>query len=129
MSSIKYRNRLALSSYINRVGDMGYPYSRYSHFGADCRRLLGQKKYRNCTRLGRSCDIYEVSPSVLKKIAKEGERLDSEIRKIKEIRYENNARLDRFERLRDSFKTREAEVVRRGLNNIEELERTEEEER
>ena len=62
-------------------------------------------------------------------MAKKGERLDSEIRKIKEIRRKNNVRLDRFERLRDSFKTRKAEVVRRGLNNIEELERIEEEER
>ena len=108
---------------------MGYPCFRYSHSGANCRRLLGQKKYRNCTRLGRSCDIYEVSPSILEKLAKEGERLDSEIRKIKEIRRKNNARLDRFERLRDSFKTRKVEVVRRGLNNIEELERIEEEKR
>ena len=129
MSSNKYRNRLALSSYINRVGDMGYPCSRYSRSGADCRRLLGQKKCGNCTRLGRPCNIYEVSPSVLDKLAKEGERLDSEIRKIKEIRRENNARLDRFERFCNSFKAREAEVVRRGFNNIKELERTEEEER
>ena len=62
-------------------------------------------------------------------MAKEGERLDSEIRKMKEIRHKNNIRLDRFERLRDSFKTRETEVVRRGLDNIEELEHIEEEER
>ena len=61
-------------------------------------------------------------------MAKEGERFDSEIRKIKEIRRKNNARLDRFERLRDSFKARKAEIVRRGLNNIEELERIEDEE-
>ena len=129
MSSNKYHNRLALSSYINRVGDIGYPCSRYSHSGADCRRLLGQKKYGNYTRLRRLYNIYEVSPSVLDKLAKEGERLDSEIRKIKEIRYKNNARLNRFERLRDSFKAREAEVIRRGFNNIEELERIEEEKR
>ena len=91
--------------------------------------MLGQKKYGNCTRLGRPYNIYEVSPFVLDKLAKEGERLDSEIRKIKEIRRKNNIRLDRFERLRNSFKAREAEVIRRGLNNIEELERIEDEER
>ena len=129
MSSNKYRNRLALSSYINRVGDIGYPCFRYSYSGADYRYLLSQKKYRNCTRLGRPYNIYKVSLFVLEKMAKEGERFNSEIRKIKEIRRKNDTRLDRFERLRDSFKAREAEVVRRGFNNIEELERTEEEER
>ena len=108
---------------------MGYPYSRYFYSNANCRRLLGQKKYGNYTRLGRPYNIYKISPSILEKMAKEGERLDSKIRKIKEIRRKNNARLDRFERLRDSFKTRKAEVVRRGLDNIEELERIEEEER
>ena len=129
MSSNKYRNRLALSSYINRVGDMGYPCSRYSYSGVNCRRLLGQKKYRNYTRGGRPYNIYEVSPSVLDKLAKEGERFDLKIRKIKEIRRKNDIRLDRFERLRNSFKARKAKVVRRGLNNIKELERIEDEER
>ena len=79
--------------------------------------------------MGRPYNIYEVFPSVLDKLAKEGERLNSEIRKIKEIRRKNNVRLDRFERLRNSFKARKAEVVRRGLNNIEELERLEDKER
>ena len=129
MSSNKYRNRLALSSYINRVGDISYPYSRYSYSSVNYRRLLGQKKYGNYTRLRRPYNVYEVSPSVLDKLAKEGERLDSEIRKIKEIRRINDIRLDRFERLRNSFKARKAKVIRRGLDNIEELERIEDEER
>ena len=129
MNSNKYRNRLALSSYINRVGDMGYPCSRYSYSSANCRRLLGQKKYRNCTRLGRLYNIYKVSLFILDKLAKEGEHLDLEIRKIKEIRRKNNIRLDRFERLRNSFKARKVKVIRRGFNNIEELERIEDEER
>ena len=129
MSSNKYRNRLALSSYINRVGDISYPYFRYSYSGADYRRLLSQKKYRNCTRLRRPYNVYKVSPSIFNKMAKEGEHLDLEIRKIKEIRRKNNIRLDRFERLRDSFKAYKAEVIRRGLNNIEELKRIEDEER
>ena len=73
--------------------------------------------------------MYEASPSVLDKLAKERERLNSEIRKIKEIRRKNNIQLDRFERLRNSFKAREAEVIHRSLDNIEELERIEDEER
>ena len=79
--------------------------------------------------MGRPYNVYEVSPFVFDKLAKEGERFDLEIRKIKEIRRKNDIRLDRFERLRNSFKARKVEVIRRGLNSIEELDRIEDEER
>ena len=39
------------------------------------------------------------------------------------------ARIERFKRLRKVFKERKLEIIRRGLNNIKELERIEKEER
>ena len=39
------------------------------------------------------------------------------------------ARIERFRRLREVLKERKLEIIRRKLNNIEELERIEEEER
>ena len=39
------------------------------------------------------------------------------------------ARMERFERLREALNKREEDLIRRGLNNIEELERLEDKER
>ena len=55
--------------------------------------------------------------------------MDSEIKEIKRIRRNNDARLERFERLRKALKLKEFEIIRYGLDNIEELKRKEEEER
>ena len=55
--------------------------------------------------------------------------MDSKIREIKRIRRKNNARLERFKRLCKALKSKEFEIIYRGLDNIEELERIEKEER
>ena len=55
--------------------------------------------------------------------------MDSKIKEIKRIRRKNNIRLKRFKRLRKALKLKEFKIIRRGLNNIKELERIEEEER
>ena len=52
-----------------------------------------------------------------------------EIEKIEAIRRENNARLERFRRLRKKLEEKEIEIVRRGLDTIEELEQIEDKER
>ena len=55
--------------------------------------------------------------------------MDSKIKEIKRIRYKNDTRLKRFERLYKALKLKEFEIIRRSLNNIKELEYIEEEER
>ena len=48
---------------------------------------------------------------------------------MEQIRRDNDARLERFRRLRKALYERELEIVYRGIENIEELERIEDEER
>ena len=70
-----------------------------------------------------------MTASEVKRISKEGNRLDSEIQKSFKAIREAIARIERFKRLRQILKERKLEMIRRGLNNIEELERIEKEER
>ena len=55
--------------------------------------------------------------------------MDSKIKEIKRIRRKNDARLERFKRLRKALKSKEFEIIRRGLDNIKELEHIEKEKR
>ena len=70
-----------------------------------------------------------MTASEVKRILKEGDRLDSEIQKSFEAMREAMARIERFRRLREVLKERKLEIIRRGLDNIEELKRIKEEER
>ena len=58
---------------------MVYPYSRCDKKSLEYRRILGKKKYNNYTRRGYICNIYNIIASEVKRISKEGNRLDSEI--------------------------------------------------
>ena len=129
MRSRQTENRIALGAFINKVGVIVYPYSRYNEKSLECRRILGKKKYSNCTRKGCTCNVYDIITSEVERISKEGNRLDSEIQKSFEIMREAIARIERFKRLRNILKERKLEIIRRGLDNIEELERIEKEER
>ena len=64
-----------------------------------------------------------------KKINKERERLEGKLQKSREAIREAIARMERFERLREALSKREEDLIRRSLDNIEELERLEDEER
>ena len=55
--------------------------------------------------------------------------MEGKIEKMEQIRRNNNARLERFKRLRKALYEREFKMVRRGIKNIEELERIEDEKR
>ena len=90
---------------------------------------MGKKKCGNYTRKGYFYNVYNVIASQIETILKEGNRLNSKIKEIKRIRRENDARLKRFERLRKALKSKEFEIIRRGLNDIKELKRVEEEKR
>ena len=108
---------------------MVYPCSRCDEKSLEYRRILGKKKYSNYTRRGCTYNVYDMTASEVKRILKEGNRLDSEIQKSFEAIREAIARMERFKRLREVLKERELEIIRRKLDNIEELERIEEEER
>ena len=88
---------------------------------------MGKKKYSNYTRKGYTYNIYDVTASEIKRISKEGDRLDSEIQKSFKIMRKAIARIERFKRLREVLKERKLEMIRRSLDNIEELERIEQE--
>ena len=90
---------------------------------------MGKKKCGNCIKKGYFYNVYNITASQIETISKEGNRLDSKIKEIKRIRRKNDTRLERFKRLREALKLKKFKIIRRGLNNIEELERIEEEER
>ena len=129
MRNRQTENRIALGIFINKVGVIVYPYSRYDKKSLEYRHILGKKKYSNYTRRGYVCNIYDITASEVKRISKEGNRLDSEIQKSFKAMREAIARIERFKRLRKVFKERKLEIIRRKLDNIEELERIEKEKR
>ena len=129
MRNRQTENRIALGAFINKVGVIIYPCSRCDKKSFEYRRVLGKKKYSNYIRRGYFCNVYDITASEVKRILKEGNRLNSEIQKSFETIREAIARIKRFRRLRKVLKKRELETVRRRLDNIEELERIEEEER
>ena len=57
-----------------------------------------------------------MTASEVKRISKEGNRLDSEIQKSFKAIREAIARIERFKRLRQILKERKLEMIRRGLN-------------
>ena len=129
MRSRQTENRIALGTFINKVGIMVYLYSRCDENSLECYRILGKKKYSNYTRRGCVCNVYDMTASEVERISKEGDRLDSEIQKSFKAIREAIARIERFKRLRKVLKERKLEIIRRRLNNIKELERIEKEER
>jgi len=90
---------------------------------------MGSSKCGNCTRRGIKCDVRDVTERDFAKIDKEAARLDAAIKQFREEEEAARARWKRFERLREALKEKEIEMVRRGVDNIEELERIEDEER
>ena len=90
---------------------------------------MGSSKYSNCIRRGLRCDIRDVEADNFIRIDRKAARLEGKIEKMEQIRRDNDARLERFRRLRKALYERKLEIVRRGIKNIEELERIEDEKR
>ena len=86
-------------------------------------------KYSNYIRRGLRCDIRNVEADDFIRIDRKAARLEGKIEKMEQIRRDNDARLERFKRLRKALYERELEIVRRGIKNIKELERIENEKR
>ena len=91
--------------------------------------LIGSQKYRNYTRKGIRCDIRDITKGYFKKIDKEREHLEGELQKSRKAIREAIVRIERFERFREALNKRKKDLIRRSLDNIEELERLKDEER
>ena len=129
MSSRQHFNRLALSLRINNIGKIVHPYSRYYQSNSEYRLLISSQKCGNYTRKGIRYNVRNVTKGHFKKIDKERERLEGKLQKSREAMRKAIARIERFERLREALSKREEDLIRRSLDNIEELERLEDEER
>ena len=91
--------------------------------------LIGSQKYGNCTRKGIRYDVRDITEGHFKKKNKKREHLEGKLQKSREAMREAMARMERFERLREALSKREEDLIRRNLDNIEELERLEDKER
>jgi hypothetical protein len=105
------------------------PCSKCKERGLECRVSLSSRKCGNCVRSGYRCDAQEVSARDFEKIDKERARLRAEKLAARERRLVEEARIARLEKLEELLESREGEMIRRGVANIEELERLEEQER
>ena len=90
---------------------------------------MGLSKYSNCIRRGLRCDIRNIEADDFIRIDRKAARLEGKIKKLKQIRRDNDTRLERFRRLRKALYERELKMVYRDIENIKELERIEDEKR
>jgi len=128
--------RIELSKLINSKGVTMRPCNQCQKSGLECRKSEHSKKCGNCVRRGYACDAAAVSASDIDKVLRERRRLDDEEERAREqMRLAMSqtrdamAKLDRLEKLKRFLSTREGELIRRGVQDVEELERLEEEER
>ena len=123
-------NRLRLARQIDLEGAMVQPCSRCKQSGEECRILLGSMKCGSCTRKGYAgCDVRDVTDADFDKLDNESEKLEEQLRIAKDQKSSARAKIKRLKSQRAYLKSRREELIRRGLNNIEELERLEASER
>ena len=82
----------------------------------------------SCIRKMCHCDMEPFSQSHFAKIDRERARIDVEEAKAREAMHEAMTKITRMEKLRRFLSAREAEMIRRGLENVEELEKLEKQE-
>ena len=104
--------------------------------GDSCVVSVESRKCASCVKRGYSCDVRGPSSRDFEKIAKEKERLrleEAAAEKAEEMAFraqmEARARRDRVRRQAAFLSGREGELLRRGLETVEELEKAEEEDR
>ena len=112
--------------------------SRCEKRGKKCLVAPGYSRCSECIRAGGrvKCDVHGPSDAewkelerTEKKLADEWNEAQSEQRKLFERLSEMSAKLVRIEKQRETFRSRAAEMLRRGLKSIAELDAAEEQER
>lgn len=104
--------------------------------GLECRKSEHSKKCGNCVKRGYRCDTAPLSSDEVSRYLLEHDRLETEEQRTEErMRQEMSAvqssmaKLERLRKQKKLLSSRADEMIRRGVVNLEELEKLEEEER
>lgn len=105
--------------------------SRCAENGLRCRVLAGHSRCGECAKVGGriKCDVRGPSLSQLKKLEQDEKKMNKEWQETQTQLLELQARLLRLDKMRSAFRERAGEMLRRGLESLEELDAVEEEER
>ena len=129
MSSTASQKRSVLSVRIAKYGVLAMsPCKHCLADGLECRVLSSNRKCANCVRRGIKCDAKEMPLGDFEKIDKERARIRAERAAAEESASAALAKLDRLRKLESHLQQKEDEMIRRGLDSLEELEKVEEEE-
>jgi predicted ribosome quality control (RQC) complex YloA/Tae2 family protein len=137
MPSQSSRQRKLLAENIEKKGVAFMPCNHCLKDERPCVVSRNSRKCSNCVRHGfLDCDAKEITAADFDRLALEKERLRSEIRaerkRLQAAALEQQralAKILRLERLQETTEEREGELLRRGIHNVEELEKLEEAER
>ena len=106
------------------------PCTRCKERGLRCLTSPMSKRCNECVRSNsRGCNVSAPSENEWLSLQKEEERLRSETRATRDTVATALARLNRLEQQQDLLKTRGAEMLRRGLKTLDELDAAEARER
>ena len=129
-------NRVELARAIRERGCTMSPCSNCRKSGDSCVVSAESKKCASCVRRGYRCDVVGPSARDFEVVAKELARLRDEQRATEQAERqayrlldEARARRDRLFKQQEFLRGREGELIRRGLETVEELEKAEEDER
>ena len=126
-TKIKERQRLA-----QRIEKDGISMSPCLNCARDDRTCIVAPGYRRCSECARrnsKCDACAPSAAEWEKLRKEEERLEAEEEAAAAQEQEAYARRMRLRKQQKALKTRGAEMLRRGLHSLDELDAAEERER
>jgi hypothetical protein len=122
--------RLSLASRIGSLGTEMSPCSSCQNYGRT--RVVINEKSKKCgerVRRGQDCDVVRLSPWEWAQLQREQDRLKFERDAAFAAAMEGLARVQRLEKQQELLKKCGAEMIRRGLQTVDELEEIEERER
>ncbi|KFZ14162.1 hypothetical protein V501_03378 [Pseudogymnoascus sp. VKM F-4519 (FW-2642)] len=132
----KIKERQLLADRIKKNGIPMSPCSNCLRSDRDCIVAPGHRRCSECARRNSKCDACAPSPADWERLRKEEERLEAEEeaaafqeREAHLRAQEAYARRMRLRKQQKALKTRGAEMLRRGLHSLDELEAAEERER
>ena len=125
--STKFRRALCLK--IERRGcRMAYKCAACRKSKSDCVTSTDSKGCLRCVGKALTCDWRPFSEQDFEKIERERSRLRTAKLEARERRLAEEAKIARLERLEDFLEKREGELIRRGLESVDELEQLEKQE-
>lgn len=133
--SKKTTQRIELYKHIETQGLEMSPCSRCAKYDKKCLVAPGSSRCSECVKIGgrNTCDVHGPSPAEWEKLDREEKKLAAtweaaqrEQLALFERLAEQQAKLLRLDKQRTMFRTRAAEMLRRGLKTLEELDAVEE---